>query len=203
MKCHWIQVAADSTLPLTRVPAAGYELWLSRVPAAGYKLRLIPSYGLIDFQQQDKSCSWLRPTNDLSSDSWIRVTADPILRLTRVPAAGYDLRLIPSCGLTRVLAARYELQLILSCGWLEFYTLIYQVNLRTYSAKYIIFMVCFLPTDFSYHWFRLWLLLQESWRSLKKLEEAWRSFKTLAVTDSSCSGWFELRRLIRELRPID
>ena len=185
MKCHWIQVAADSILPLTRVPAAGYKLWLSQVPAAGYKLRLIPSYGLIDFQRQDKSCSWLRPTNDLSSDSWIRVTANPILRLTRVPAAGYDLRLIPSCG------------------WLEFYTLIYQVNLRTYSAKYIIFMVCFLPTDFSYHWFRLWLLLQESWRSLKKLEEAWRSFKTLVVTDSSCSGWFELRWLIRELRPID
>ena len=176
---------------------------LTRVPAAGYELRLTPSHSWLEFRRLDTSCGWLRPTADLSSCGWIRVTADSILRLTRVPAAGYDLRLIPSCGLTRVLAARYELQLILSCGWLEFYTLIYQVNLRTYSAKYIIFMVCFLPTDFSYHWFRLWLLLQESWRSLKKLEEAWRSFKTLAVTDSSCSGWFELRWLIRELRPID
>ena len=110
---------------------------------------------------------------DLSSGRWIRLKADSILRLTRVPAA------------------RYKLQLILSCGWLEFYTLIYQVNLRTYSAKCIIFMVCFLPTDFSYHWSRIWLLLQEPWRSLKKLEEAWRSFMTLAATDSSCSGWFE------------
>ena len=64
-------------------------------------------------------------------------------------------------------------------------------------------MVCLLPTDFSYHWSRLWLLLQESWRSLKKLEKAWRSFKILAAFDSSCSGWFELRRLIRDLRPID
>ena len=25
------------------------------------------------------------------------------------------------------------------------------INLRTYSAKYIIFMVCFLPLDLSYH----------------------------------------------------
>ena len=110
---------------------------------------------------------------DLSSGGWIRVTADSILRLTRVPAAGCDLRLIPSCG------------------WLEFYILIYQVNLRTYSAKCIIFMVCFLPTDFSYHWSRLWLLLEEPWRSLKKLEETWRSFKNLAATDSSCTGWFK------------
>ena len=38
---------------------------------------------------------------------------------------------------------------------------------------------------------------------MKKLEEAWKSFKTLAATDSSCSAWFELRRLIRDLRPID
>ena len=56
---------------------------------------------------------------------WIRVQADSILRLTRVPAARLDL------GLT--------------------YTLIYQVKLRTYSAKYIIFMVYFLVADFSYH----------------------------------------------------
>ena len=148
-------------------------------------MQLTPSHEWLEFRQLDTSYSWPHPTADSSSGGWIRLKADSILRLTRVPAA------------------RYELQLILSCGWLEFYTLIYQVNLRTYSAKYIIFMVCFLPTDFSYHWFRLWLLLQESWRSLKKLEEAWRSFKTLAVTDSSCSGWFELRWLIRELRPID
>ena len=38
---------------------------------------------------------------------------------------------------------------------------------------------------------------------MKKLEEAWKSFKTLAATDSSCSAWFELRRLTRDLRPID
>ena len=42
--------------------------------------------------------------------------------------------------------------------------------------------------------------LEEVWR--KRLEEAWRSFKTLAATDSSCSGWFELRRTIQNLRPM-
>ena len=57
--------------------------------------------------------------------SWIRVAADSILRLTRVPAARLDL------GLS--------------------HTLIYQVKLRTYSAKYIIFMVYFLVADFSFH----------------------------------------------------
>ena len=192
-----MRVAADSILRLTRVPTAGCELRVSRVPVAGYKLWLIPSYGWLRFQQLNKSCGWIRaaadtvprltrvpaggykwrltpslgwlefgrvdtswgwlhPMAEWSSRGWIWVTADSTLRLTRV------------------LAPWYELQLILSYGCLEYYTLIYQVNLRNYSAKYIIFMVCFLPTDFSYHWYRLWLLLQEPWRSLRKLEEASR-----------------------------
>ena len=91
-------------------------------------------------------------------------------------------------------------------AWLEMwltYTLISQVNLRTYSAKYIFFFFSFLPPDFSYHWFRPWLLLQDPWNSLEKLEKAWRSFKTLAAIDSSSSSWFELRRLIRGLWPIN
>ena len=120
---------------------------------------------------------WFSPAANSSFGRWIRVTADTILRLTRVPAAGLDL-------------------------W-QAYTLIYRVNLRNHSAKYIIFMVYFLGADFSYHWFRLWLLLQEPWRSLKKLEEAWRSFKTLGSTDSSCSGGSELPQLIRDLRSVD
>ena len=109
---------------------------------------------------------------------------------------------VPASPSHRVLAARYELQLISSCGWLRVaansilrlsqdppagfnlrltYTLIYPINLRIYSAKYIIFIVFFLPAD------------------LKKSEESWRNFKTLALTDSSCSGWFKLWRLIRDL----
>ena len=144
---------------------------------------------------------------DSSFGCWIRVAADFIPQLTRVSAAGYELQLTPSYGwhefrwldatyswfilqltmadsilqLTQVLAAGLEMRLT--------YSLIYQVNLRNYSAKYIIF--CFLQHDFSYHWFRLWLLLQGSWSSLKKLEKAWIRFKTLATTDSSCSGWFK------------
>ena len=109
----------------------------------------------------------------IPSCGWLRVAADSILQLTQVPPAELDLRLT--------------------------YTLIYQINLRTYSAKFIIFMVCFLPLDSCYHWFRLWLLVQ----TLKKLEEVWRSSKTLTATDSSCSNWFELQQLIWDLRPID
>ena len=83
------------------------------------------------------------------------------------------------------------------------YNLICRVKLRTYSAKYIIFMATFLTADFSYHWCRLWLPLQKLWKCLTKLEEAWESLKTLVATDSSCSGWFELWWLIRELEPIE
>ena len=171
----WIRIAADSVLRMTRVPAARYEL------------QLTPSHGWLEFKRLSTSYSWLHPTADsnsggsirLRADSscgWLRVVADSILTLTRVSAAGLEMHLI--------------------------YSLIYQVNLRTCSAKYIFFS-CFLPPDFSYHWFRLCLLLQDHWSSLEKLEKTWRSFETLAATDSSCSGWFELRRLIRDLRPID
>ena len=98
LKRGWIRVAGDSILRLTRVPAAGYELRLSRVPAAGYKLRLIPSYNWLRFQRLDTSCGLLRPTADLSSGGWIQVAVDSVPRLTRVPAAGYELRLTPSHG---------------------------------------------------------------------------------------------------------
>ena len=100
----WIRVAADSMLRPSRVPVAGYKLRLSRVPSAGYKLRLTPFYGSLECRRQDKGCDRLRPTADLSSSGWIRGTADYILQLTRVAAAGYDLRLIPSCGWLRVAA---------------------------------------------------------------------------------------------------
>ena len=68
------------------------------------------SYGWLEFRRLDTSCGWLYPTTDSSfggwirvtadssSGGWIRVAADSILRLTRVPAAGYELRLIPSPG---------------------------------------------------------------------------------------------------------
>ena len=182
--------AADSILKLTRASAAGYELWL------------IPSPGWLEFQRLDRSCGWFHRVADSSSSGWTRVVANFILRLFRVPAARCELQLIPSCGWLRVAAdsiMRLTEHLPAGFNLRLTYTLIYPVNLRTYSAKYIIFIVCFLSADFIYHWFRLWLLLEE----VKKLEEAWRSFKTLAATDSSCSGWFKLRRLIRELRPSD
>ena len=167
----WTRVAADSVPLLTRFPAAGYELQLTR------------SNGWLEFWRLDTSYSWLHPTADSSSGGWIGLKVDSILRLTRVPAAWY------------------ELQLILSCSWLEFYTVIYQVNLKTYSAKYIIFNFYGL---FSTNWLQLPLIhaLAAASRTLKKLEEAWRSFKTLVATGSSCSGCLELWRLIRDLRSI-
>ena len=76
--------------------AASSILWLTRVLAAGYELRLILSYNWLEFRQLDTSCSWFYPAADSNSDSWIRVAADFILWLTQVPAAGYELRLIPS-----------------------------------------------------------------------------------------------------------
>ena len=72
----WIRVAADSILRL------------NRVPASECKLRLILSHGWLVFRQPDTSCSWFCLTADSSSGGWIRVAADSILRLTRVPAAG-------------------------------------------------------------------------------------------------------------------
>ena len=205
--CGWIRVKADSILWLTRIPGAEYELqlilscswlefrlldkscsWLefrrldrscgwfypaadsiiqlTRVPAAGYELRLILSCGWLEFWWLDRSCGWFYHTADLSSSGWIGVVVNSITRLTRVSAAEHELRLILSCGWFKIR------QMDSTCGWLIL--LIYLVNLRTYSAKCIIFIVCFLPADFSYRWFRLWPLLQEPWRSLRKPEEASR-----------------------------
>ena len=111
-----------------------------------------------------------------SSGVSIRVTADFILRLTTSWADSI-------LWLIRVSVTRLHFRLT--------YTLIYWVNSRTYSAKYIIFIINLLATNFGYYWFRLLLLLQEPWRNLMKLEEAWRSLKALASTDSSHSIWFE------------
>ena len=77
------------------------------------------------------SSGWIRVVANSCSGSWIRVTADFILRLTRAPAPGYDLRLIPSCSWLWVAAdsssggwirlkADYILRLTISYGWLEF-----------------------------------------------------------------------------------
>ena len=90
--------ATDSILRITRVSAVGYKLQLSQVRPAGYELRLIFSWCWLQFQRLDASCGWLRPKADLNSGSWIRVTADSILRMTWVPAAGYELQMTTSYG---------------------------------------------------------------------------------------------------------
>ena len=150
----WFHPMGDSGSSSRIRVAADFAWQLTRVPVAGYELRLTPSHSWFEFRRLDMSCGWLCPTVDSSSGDSIRVAADSVPKLTQVPAA------------------RYELPLILSCGWLEFYTLIYQVNLRTYFAKFIIFLVRFLPSDLSYHWSRFWLLLGEPWKILKKLQNS-------------------------------
>ena len=179
--------------------------------------RLAAGYDRVEFRQMDTSCgcSLLKFLQLDTGCGRLRPT------LTWVPAAGYELQPTTSYDWLEFwirLQADFILRLTTSYSWFYSvadssppagldlrltYTLIYQVNLRTYSAKYIIFMVFFPPLDFSYYWSWLWLLLQAPQRSLRKLEEPWRSCRTLAATDSSCSSWFELRRLIRDLRPID
>ena len=74
----WIRVAADSILQLTQVSLAGYELLLTQ------------SHNWLEFRWLDTSYSWLLPTANSSSGSWVRLKTDSILRLT------------------------------MSCGWLEF-----------------------------------------------------------------------------------
>ena len=103
---------------------------------------------------------------DPISEAWIRVAADS--------GDWIWLRLIPSCEWLPVAADSSP-----STG-LDFrltYTLIYQVNLRTYSAKHIILWFVFyrlisVGTDpGSGCCFKK---LEEAWGSLKKLEEASR-----------------------------
>ena len=100
------------------------------------------------------------------------VLADYIVRLTQVQVAGYEFQLIPSSGWLRVAAdsimrltqnspAKFDLPLT--------YTFICPINLRTYSAKYIIFIAFFLPSDFIYHWILLLKNLEEALRSMNKL----------------------------------
>ena len=168
-------------------------LRLTRVLPTQYNLMLIPSDRWLDFLRLDTNYSWLHRTADSSSGAWMRIKADSILQLT-MSCGWLEFRLLNKSYSWFHPTADYELRLtqVLKVGldWRLTYTLIYQVNLRIYSAKYIIVMVYFLRPHFSYHWFRVWLLLQEPWRSLKKLQP------------SSC-GWFDLRRLIRDLQPID
>ena len=219
----WIQVMDDSILLLNRVLAAGYEL------------RLLLSCGWLEFQRLDTSCdwlylntsyNWLHPMTESSSSGWMQLEADSILRLT-MSCGWLEFHCLDtnyswlhatanssSSGSIRVTDDSI-LRLNTSCSWFYpvadlslpagldlwlTYTLICQVNLRTYSANYIIFMVCFLPPDFQ---LPLIHVLAAASRTLKKPEEAWRSFKTLAVADYSFISWFELRQLIRDLRSID
>ena len=110
--CSWLYPAADSSCGCWMRVATDSILRLTWVPAAGNKLQLIPSYSWLEFWWLDRSCGWFHHTADSGSSGWIRVAADSILRLFRVPVARYELQLIPSCGWLRVAAVLY-------CRWLK------------------------------------------------------------------------------------
>ena len=160
----WIQVAVDSIL------------WLTCVSAAEYDLRLL-----------NTSCGWFYPTADSYSGGWIRVADDSILWLTASyswfhPTASYKLWVFyPAADSRSAVWIRHTADLYFNISS-KFKDWFCKIN-----HFYSLFSTCW----FQYHWFRLWHLLQEPWRSLKKLEEAWRSFKTLAATNLSCNGRFE------------
>ena len=167
---------------------------------AGYELRLTLSHCWLEFQRPDTSYSWLHPTVDLSSGGCIRHKADSILRLTRVPAARYELQLIPSCRCVRFAAESS------SAGWTWLAAVLY-FNISS-KFKDLFSKMHYFYGLFSTIWFKLPLIqallsASKTLKELEKLEEAWGSFKTISGTDSSCSGWFEVQRLIRDLRPID
>ena len=88
-----VTAAADSILRLTRFSGAEYELQLV-IPAGN------PSFGgCIRFAAVWGPDGWIQVTTESSSGDWTQVTADSILRLTQVRAAGYKLQpLDTSCG---------------------------------------------------------------------------------------------------------
>ena len=186
--------ATDSILWLTQILGAEYKLQLSQVQADGCRLWLIQSYGWLELPQLDMSCGWFYPAVNSSSGGWIqvvavsssdsrvRVTAGYILQLTWVPAAGYNLRLILPCG---------QLE---SIGWTR---LVADLHFNISSKfKDLFCKIHHFYCLFSTAWFQLLLIQVAALRSLKKLEDF------LAATDSSCSGWFELRWLIWDLQDL-
>ena len=76
-----------------------YPGFLSGMELRGLlQLRLIPSCGWIRVAVVSSPGGWIQVTTKSSFGGWIRVTAESMLRLTRVPAAGYGLRPTPYHG---------------------------------------------------------------------------------------------------------
>ena len=85
---------------LSRLPQIFSRNWAAACYSCGWFYPVadpIPS-GWIRVAAISIPDSWIQVTFESSSDGWIQVTADTILRLTRVPAAGYELQLILSCS---------------------------------------------------------------------------------------------------------
>ena len=132
----WIRVATDSILRLIRVLVVGYKLrlylsyrwpnpsagfsscsyirvatdsilWLTRVSMDLYKLRLTLFHGWLEIWWLDMSYSWLHPMADSSSEGWIRLKANSILRLTTSCSWFYPTADSCSAGWTRLAGELY------------------------------------------------------------------------------------------------
>ena len=173
--CGWFYLVANSNSGGWVRVAADSVLRLTRVPATGYELRLTLSHGRLEFWRLDTTYSWHHPTADSSSGGWIRLKADSILRLDSSFGGLVRVAADSILRLTRVLYFNISSKFKdLFCKIHHFYGL------------------------FSTDWFQLPLIeaLAATSRSSKKLQDS-------SCNWSSCSGWLELRRLIRDLRPID
>ena len=73
---HFVSLERNENLP--RLPLVLIGNWA----AAWLQLRLILSYDWIEFRRLDTSCGWFCPPTESSFGCWIRVAADPILRMT-------------------------------------------------------------------------------------------------------------------------
>ena len=175
-------------------------LRLTGVPVARHELRVTLSHGWLEFQRPDTSYGWLHATADLSPPGCIWHKADSISRLTWVPAARYELQLIPSCSCLRFAADSS------SAGWTRLAAVLYfniSSKFKDLFSKMHYFYGLFSTTWFKLPLIQVLLYVSKTLKKVEKLEEAWGTFKTISGTDSSCSGVFEVRRLIRDLRPID
>ena len=175
--------------------------------------RLDTSCSCLEFRRLDTNYGWLHPTTDLNSGGWIRLKADSILRLAMSCGWFYPAADLSSGGLIQVIVDSI-LRLTTSCdwyypasdlssaGWTRLASDLY-FNISS-KFKHLFRKMHHFYGLFSTAWFQLPLIqvLAAALRTLKKLEKVWKSLKNLAATDSSCSGWFELRRLIQDLRQI-
>ena len=147
-------------------------------------VQLILSYGWLQFRQLDTSCGWFYPRSDSNSSGWIGVAVDSILRLTWVPAAGYELWLIPSPGW-------FEFQqLDRSCGWFYHTTYSSSSGWTWVAADSILWLFQVMAAGYE-----LWLTLSCGWLESRRLDSSYSWFHPAADYELQLilpCGWLKI-----------